>query len=123
MPAPGPIPETVREPTFTTALGYCLSSTRGQADQRQLRRLITTTLAAVTTFPDQLDQRWVGSDSWNWWPHGSHSPDVVATDDRDELALVLEAKSPLSYLSATVDREGLVSNAATDIRHARAGLI
>src|SRR5690625_7354038 len=77
MPAPGPIPETVREPTFTTALGYCLSSTRGQADQRQLRRLITTTLAAVTTFPDQLDQRWVGSDSWNWWPHGSHSPDEI----------------------------------------------
>lgn len=121
MPAPGPIPETVREPTFTTALGYCLSSTRGQADQRQLRRLITTTLAAVTTFPDQLDQRWVGSDSWNWWSHGSHSPDVVATDDRDELALVLEAKSPRASLQATSARKVRAAIAATDARLARDG--
>src|SRR5699024_5981367 len=62
-----------------------------------------------------------GSDSWNWWPHGSHSPDVVATDDRDELALVLEAKSPRASLQATSARKVRAAIAATDARLARDG--
>src|SRR5690625_6475783 len=70
---------------------------------------------------DLLDQRWVGSDSWNWWPHGSHSPDVVATDDRDELALVLEAKSPRASLQATSARTVRAAIATTDARLARDG--
>lgn len=119
MPAPGPIPETVREPTFTTALGYCLSSTRDQVDQRQLRWLITTSLVAAIKSPDRLNQRWVGSDSWNWWPHGSHAPDVVATDDRDELALVLEAKSLRASLQVTSARKVRAAIAATDTRLAK----
>lgn len=123
LPAAGPVPGIVREPTFTTALGYCLSATRDEADQRQLRSLITTSLIAAVRDPGSLSRRWVDSDSWNWWPHGSHAPDIVATDDQDVLALVLEAKSLRAALQVTSARQIRAAITATDARLARYGRI
>ncbi|UQN30622.1 hypothetical protein [Brachybacterium kimchii] len=123
LPVPGPVPDEVKEETFTKVLGRYLSATRRQADQRDLRLLVTKSLVASTNSPSTLTGRWVDSDSWHWDLRPRLAPDVVATDQADVLALVMEGKGTHTKVNATGAATVRRAISLSDARLAREGQV
>lgn len=121
LATPPPIPDLIRETTFTAELGACFSATRGGADQRQLRALVTGALLKATDDPQTLNLRWLQDDSWHWTPHGTLAPDLIATDSNDVLALIQEAKSLSANMNASAAKGVRRAIERTDERLARIG--